>query len=156
MAAMIVRSDPVRRYSLSATALLQGIDNTPTDPTIIQRLQWMATQEPLVTAVLHEVEPLAIVTSAYRCPQLNAAVGGVPTSYHQQGLALDFGGVSDDLGAVQYMKENADRLPATLRLVLVEVDHIHIEFFDPLGILDAGTNVTRWESLAADGSYSQV
>jgi hypothetical protein len=34
-------------------------------------------------------EPLRI-NSGYRCPELNAAVGGSPTSYHMLGLAADF------------------------------------------------------------------
>ena len=33
-------------------------------------------------------QPL-IVTSGYRSPQLNAAVGGVPTSAHMEGYAVD-------------------------------------------------------------------
>jgi zinc D-Ala-D-Ala carboxypeptidase len=31
-----------------------------------------------------------IITSGYRCPVLNAKVGGVATSAHTQGLAVDF------------------------------------------------------------------
>lgn len=34
-------------------------------------------------------EPL-IVTSGFRCPKLNCAVGGSPDSYHLSGLAVDF------------------------------------------------------------------
>jgi len=36
------------------------------------------------------------ISSAYRCPQLNAAVGGAPSSQHVQGLAADF--VCPDFG----------------------------------------------------------
>ncbi|MCX8578903.1 hypothetical protein J3U35_05560, partial [Gilliamella sp. B2717] len=31
-----------------------------------------------------------IITSGYRCPALNARVGGVASSTHTQGLAVDF------------------------------------------------------------------
>jgi hypothetical protein len=30
------------------------------------------------------------IDSGYRCPALNQAIGGVPTSKHMQGLAADF------------------------------------------------------------------
>ena len=70
----------------SVTAQKRGINNTPTpggsekpDGTCRQcvdplREQWGA--------------PL-IVTSGYRCPALNTAVGGVKTSHHKLGMAAD-------------------------------------------------------------------
>ena len=30
-----------------------------------------------------------VISSGYRCPKLNAAVGGVPNSYHTRGMAVD-------------------------------------------------------------------
>lgn len=36
-----------------------------------------------------------VVTSGYRCPKLNKAVGGVATSEHQKGMAADIRSVSD-------------------------------------------------------------
>lgn len=36
-----------------------------------------------------------IVTSGYRCPELNKAVGGVATSEHMQGMAADIRSSSD-------------------------------------------------------------
>lgn len=36
-----------------------------------------------------------IVTSGFRCPELNKAVGGVPTSEHLQGMAADIRSLSD-------------------------------------------------------------
>lgn len=52
---------------------------------------------PKLLAVLEElradlgaVEPIAVViTSGYRCPAHNAAVGGAPKSQHMQGIAAD-------------------------------------------------------------------
>ena len=35
-------------------------------------------------------ETFGVLTNAYRSPELNAAVGGKPTSAHQDGRALDF------------------------------------------------------------------
>lgn len=70
----------------SAVARRQGIDNTP-PPEVIGNLRMLARG-------LDEVRRLLgrrlHITSGYRCPQLNAAVGGTPASQHTQGLAADF------------------------------------------------------------------
>lgn len=70
----------------SVVARRQGIDNTP-PPEVIGNLRMLARG-------LDEVRRLLgcrlHITSGYRCPQLNAAVGGAPASQHTQGLAADF------------------------------------------------------------------
>lgn len=63
-----------------------GIDNTP-PPDIEQALVWIAANMESVRALLGV--PLHI-SSGYRCPALNAAVGSKPTSAHMKGLAADF------------------------------------------------------------------
>jgi zinc D-Ala-D-Ala carboxypeptidase len=80
-----------RHFSLAAltysdTAQRRGLDNTPS-PAHLHHLRHLA-------EILEEIQvllgqPLQI-TSAYRSAALNAAVGGVPTSAHAQGLAADF------------------------------------------------------------------
>lgn len=70
----------------SSTATAKGIDNTPT-PGITQNL------ERLVANVLDPLreawgKPI-VVTSGYRCPELNKAVGGARNSHHMQGMAAD-------------------------------------------------------------------
>ncbi len=70
----------------SSTATAKGIDNTPT-PGITQNL------ERLVANVLDPLreawgKPI-VVTSGYRCPELNKAVGGAKNSHHMQGMAAD-------------------------------------------------------------------
>lgn len=44
---------------------------------------------PFCQAVRDKVRRPVLVMSGYRCPQLNAAVGGVPNSSHGLGLAAD-------------------------------------------------------------------
>ncbi len=43
----------------------------------------------VLDAIRERVGGPVYLTSAYRCPAHNAAVGGVPNSYHTQGIAAD-------------------------------------------------------------------
>ncbi|MCI9608119.1 MAG: peptidase M15 [Muribaculaceae bacterium] len=70
----------------SATATLRGIDNTPTEEA----------KRNLTRLVDDVLDPLRkawgrplVVSSGYRCPALNAAVGGSRTSHHMRGMAAD-------------------------------------------------------------------
>lgn len=70
----------------SDTALVSQIENLPSWADV-ENLQELAT---LVLDPIRQAwgQPL-IVTSGFRSPQLNAAVGGVPTSAHMEGCAVD-------------------------------------------------------------------
>jgi zinc D-Ala-D-Ala carboxypeptidase len=70
----------------SETAEQRGIDNSP-PPAILDNLKLLAAGLERVQLLLGH--PLDI-SSGYRCPALNAAVGGSTTSQHVQGLAADF------------------------------------------------------------------
>ena len=82
----------IKELTSSATAVRKGIDNTPT-PTI------RAALTALVSNVLDPLRELygkpIIVTSVYRCPKLNKAVGGATNSQHTKGEAADIRSVSD-------------------------------------------------------------
>lgn len=69
----------------SDTANARGIDNTPSS-SIIYNLSLTAQLLEQVRALLGQ--PLT-VSSGFRCPALNAAVGGVPDSAHLHGQAAD-------------------------------------------------------------------
>lgn len=71
----------------SQTAARRGIDNTPS-PAIIENLRATAAVMERVRSLLGD-NPIR-VSSGYRCPELNAAVGGSKNSAHMQGLAVDF------------------------------------------------------------------
>lgn len=69
----------------SAKALQLGIDNTA-PPEILPRL--VRTAE-MLERIRSTLQCPVIVTSGYRCPELNAAVGSRSTGDHPQGHAAD-------------------------------------------------------------------
>lgn len=76
----------LRELTNSSTASRNHIDNTPSAE-IIQNLQYG------VDMVLDPLRRLygkpIVITSGYRCPELNKRVGGVANSWHTQGNAAD-------------------------------------------------------------------
>lgn len=76
----------LNEFVRSETATNNHIDNTPT-PEVIDNLRALC-RNVLEPARMAFGEPIYI-TSGYRCPALNKAVGGKPTSQHQYGEAAD-------------------------------------------------------------------
>ena len=82
----------ISELTKSAIAKRRGIDNTPSS----------VIKENLTKLVDNILDPLReawgapiIVSSGYRCPKLNNAVGGAKTSQHMYGQAADIRTVSD-------------------------------------------------------------
>lgn len=69
----------------SSKARERGIDNTP-PPELLPRLVLLAE---MLERVRSTLDAPVVVTSGYRCPELNRAVGGVTSSDHTQGHAAD-------------------------------------------------------------------
>lgn len=82
----------INELTKSATASRRGIDNTPSS-TIKANLTELVDNilDPLREAWGSPI----IVTSGYRCQQLNKAVGGAKSSQHVYGQAADIRTVSD-------------------------------------------------------------
>lgn len=82
MAEFFTKSELTR----SDTARIRGIDNTPTP-------EASAALDALMRNVLDPIRRMwgkpIIVNSGYRCPKLNAAIGGSATSQHMKGEAAD-------------------------------------------------------------------
>lgn len=73
-------------FTTSQTAQRQGIDNTP-PADVLEKLKHTASQMELVRAFLGKP---VLISSGYRSPALNKAVGGSNTSQHTKGEAVDF------------------------------------------------------------------
>ena len=70
----------------SAKARQLGLDNTPPPETVV-RLQELAD---MLQRIRDHLGVPMVITSSYRSPEVNKAVGGVTSSDHQQGSAADF------------------------------------------------------------------
>ena len=76
----------IHELTQSDTAQQKGIDNTP-PPAIKVKLTSLINN--LLDPIREAWDSPITVNSGYRCPVLNKAVGGVPTSQHQKGEAAD-------------------------------------------------------------------
>lgn len=75
----------------SQTATRQGIDNEPNDmeKSNLLRLAWFLESLRSRLRMNHGEPMYIIVSSGFRCEELNTAIGGSKTSAHMQGLAAD-------------------------------------------------------------------
>ena len=104
----------------SQTASRQGIDNTP-DAATIERMKVTAYGLELVRKELGN-KPI-LISSGYRSPALNAAVGGRSSSQHILGQAVDF-----TCPAFGTPTEIVRRLVDSN----IQFDQCILEFFDPV------------------------
>ena len=79
----------LEELTLSQTAARKGIHNAPKEGSQeMKNLQRAAETMEKVRAILGD-KPI-LISSGYRSPQVNAAVGGSKSSAHMSGLAVDF------------------------------------------------------------------
>lgn len=102
--------------TVSETAARRGIDNTP-PPDVLERLRRTAQGLEAVRVRLGGA-PI-VVTSGYRAPAVNAAVGGQPNSQHMRGEAVDF--ISPRFGS-------PTEVATALRDSGIEYDQLILEF----------------------------
>jgi hypothetical protein len=111
------------RLTLSDTARERGIDNTP-PPGLIPNLRLLARGLDRIRLLLGH--PLDI-SSGYRSPMLNAAVGGARNSQHSQGFAADFTcpGFGPPLAIARAVRDST----LAFDTVILEFDEwIHVSF----------------------------
>ena len=99
----------LKECTRSKTADRLGIDNTP-DEWVIENLKKVA--EHIFQPLRDGLGVPIYVSSGYRCPELNRAIGGAKRSQHMEGRALDldadmFGGVTN-ADIFNYIKENLE------------------------------------------------
>ena len=70
----------------SKTARDKRIDNTPT-PEVVANLEKLCQE--VLQPIRNKYGRAITVTSGYRCPKLNSAIGGVKNSQHMSGCAAD-------------------------------------------------------------------
>lgn len=73
-------------FCISNTAARKGIDNTPPNP-IIENIKALCTN--ILDPLRRKAAKPIVISSGYRCPRLNVAVGGASTSQHVKGQAAD-------------------------------------------------------------------
>jgi putative chitinase len=114
----------LEEFTRSDTATKLKIANNPT-PAHLENLKHLAERMEAVRALFDK--PIGI-SSGYRNPQLNAAVGGVPNSAHALGHAADFhvDGL-DDLAAAKQIRDSELKFD---QLIYEKGRCVHISF-DP-------------------------
>lgn len=84
----ITKNFTLRELTYSQTAIKNGIPNVPKDPNVIENLTTLCEEvlEPLREALKIPIK----ITSGYRAIELNKFIGGLKTSQHNTGQAVDF------------------------------------------------------------------
>ena len=111
----------------SATAKRKGIDNTPD----------VVAKRNLTALVANVLDPLRelygkpiVITSGYRSPKLNKAVGGASRSQHCLGMAADIRCVSDSRAENRRLFELIQKsgLPYDQLIDEYNYDWVHVSF----------------------------
>ena len=92
-------------FLVSQTASRQGIDNIPS-PEVVENLRNLVVN--ILQPLRNKLGPMCI-SSGFRCPQLNSAIGGAVNSQHIYGMAADINvpGMGNDELA-EYIRDNMD------------------------------------------------
>ncbi|MGH6922190.1 MAG: D-Ala-D-Ala carboxypeptidase family metallohydrolase [Propylenella sp.] len=86
MAEQLSEHFTLEEFTASETAKAKGIDNSPTQEHLANLRKLAAAMEPVRSLLGHPI----LISSGYRNPTLNKAVGGVEDSDHALGWAADF------------------------------------------------------------------
>lgn len=111
----------------SAKATEKNIDNFPKECDIIDNI--IFTMECL-DQIREEYGLPLYVSSGYRCPELNRAVGGVKTSQHVKGEASDInlGSIEKNRAFFNWCSANIKRLPIDQLIDESHYSWVHISF----------------------------
>ena len=114
----------------SQMAFYLGIDNKPKREDIIANLKRLAFYTLEAVRLLNDNKPM-LITSGYRCKELNKAVGGVSTSQHQNGCAADFvvGSAEENRRLFQKIKSSGG-VPFDQLILEPKAGWIHISYVE--------------------------
>ncbi len=122
----------------SDTAVRRGIDNVP-GAAVLATIR--GTLGPGMQRVRNALDVPVLITSGYRSPTLNAAVGGSRNSAHMTGLAADF--ISPVFGTPKAIARYLIERSAEIRFhqLIWEGQWVHVAFAPP-GTPPAGEVLT--------------
>lgn len=111
----------------SATAVRHGLNNSPSATHLANILGVLA---PGMQRIRDELGVPVQITSGYRAPAVNRAVGGAPSSQHQLGLAADF--IAPRFGSPRAIARHLQDRMESLRIdqLIFEGTWVHVSF-DP-------------------------
>lgn len=116
----------VKEFTHSDTAVKRGINNLPNAEHLEQNIQKSAEKLDKIREFLGF--PL-IVSSWFRCDELNKAVGGSASSDHRNGFAIDVTSRKQDAFALAAsIVEACEKLGITYDQVIFEQTWVHISF----------------------------
>lgn len=98
-----------------------NIDNTPTDETIIENLNYTLQR---LEEIREGYNKPIVISSGYRCEELNELVGGEEDSYHLKGLAVD---LRWDKELVEYIINNC-QFHKAIREKSGKTKWLHLQF----------------------------
>ena len=119
---MITKNFSLEELTHSNTAKARGISNVPNDT---HKANLIASAKNLWQPVRDILGVPMIVSSGYRSPALNRAVGGSATSAHSHGFAIDF--TAPKLGNTRAI---AKKLTTELKARGIKFDQLILEFPD--------------------------
>lgn len=119
---MITKNFSMAELTRSNTAKARGISNVPNDT---HRANLIASAKNLWQPVRDILGVPMIVSSGYRSPTLNRAVGGSATSAHSHGFAIDF--TAPSFGNTRQI---AKKLATELKAQGIKFDQLILEFPD--------------------------
>lgn len=121
---MMLKNGKYFKYSellKSETTEENNIDNTPKDETTIDNINYTISR---LDEIREGYGKPIVVTSGYRCEELNILVGGVRDSKHKNGLGVD---LKWDKELVEYIVENS-KFDKLIREKSGNTKWIHLQF----------------------------
>lgn len=138
----------LEEFTRSDKARILSIDNTPT-PSVVANLRRLARFDELVRLELNGAA--MVISSGYRCPALNRAVGGAGNSAHLDGLANDF--IAPAFGTPMEICQKLDK--SYLQFDQLIYERVGSAVWVHLGIAAEGTKPRR-QVLTIDGKGTRV